>query len=220
MIRKNPILLLAGVVCLVAFISTNQPLAAPKAKPARKTTALSYHDAWREAWEEHIKWTRGVIVAFLDSNPCVTNYEARLLQNPGDMANLLRPYYGDTAANTFSNLVYQHLVIAVEILAAAKSGDTNGVATASAAWYQNAQDIANLMATLNSRCWPAGEMYTMWKQHLDATLSEAVSHLTHDCTTEVTAFDTIETLALEMADTFSDCIIEHFHNRFSSTPKF
>jgi hypothetical protein len=115
------------------------------------------------------------------------------------MAAGLAPHYGTNAAGQFGDLVREHLIIAVDVLNAAKSGNTNALNTAVAAWYQNADEIAQLMATLNPRYWPFAETDQMWREHLDATLAEPVAHLSGDYAGEVAAYDRVHDLALEMA---------------------
>ena len=71
------------------------------------------------------------------------------------------------------------------------------------------------MAQANPTYWPLPDAKSMWKEHLDATLAEAVAHLSNDCTGEVTAYDKVHDLALEMADFFSNGTIRQFRGRFS-----
>src|ERR1043166_2801386 len=176
-----PLAVVLGVVGLGP--STNRPVAAADRNHTR-ASSLALHDEWRKLWEDHITWTRVVIMGVLDSLPGTPAYEARLLQNPGDMADALRPFYGDRA-NQFEDLVKDHLVIAVDILNAAKAGNTNALNDAVARWYQNADDIARLMSQLNPKAWPFNETDQMWRAHLDATLAEAVKHLSGDFAGEV-----------------------------------
>lgn len=177
-------------------------------------SGLAYHDLWRKLWEDHITWTRNVIVSFLDGSPGFPDYAGRLLQNPGDMADALRPYYGDAAADQFEQLVTEHLTIAVELLTAAKAGDTAAFEDAHARWYANGEEIAALMTRLNPRSWPLAEAERMWEEHLDVTLAQAVGHLTGDFEAEVEAYDHGHHMALEMADFFSNGVIRQFPKQF------
>ena len=115
-----------------------------KADASRVTAAVQYHDQWRKLWEEHITWTRSVIVGVLDNLSCTSAYVDRLLQNPGDMSNALQPYYGDAVSAQFKQLITEHLTIAVDVLNAAKAGDTAVLNDAVAHWYANADAIAAL----------------------------------------------------------------------------
>ena len=53
-----------------------------------------------------------VILGIFKDLPCTDSYVARLLDNPGDMADALRPFYGNQAADRFGELVTEHLTIA------------------------------------------------------------------------------------------------------------
>ena len=178
------------------------------------SSAVAYHDTWHKLWEDHITWTRMVIMGVLDNLPGTSQYAARLLQNPADMATALQSFYGAAAAQQFSSLVREHLLIAVDILNAAKTNNTAAFNEAVARWYQNAHQIAELMASLNPKFWPLSQTEQMWREHLDATLAEASAHLMGDFAAEVAAYDRVHMLALEMADFFSNGIIQQFLAQF------
>jgi hypothetical protein len=158
-----------------------------------------------------------VIIVILDGRPAaeINAYVARLLQNPGDMADALQPFYG-SAAMVLGNLVTDHLVIAKQILDTAHAGgDISGLVQQ---WYGNAHDIAVQMNAMNPRFWPQQETEQMWRDHLDATLEEAVDHLTGNYTDEVAAYDKVHLLALDMADFFSNGVMMQFPHMFIGPP--
>src|SRR5262245_46154286 len=49
---------------------------------------------------------------------------ARLLRNQDDIGNAIVPYYGEDAGRKLTDLLKQHILIAVELVGAAKSGNT------------------------------------------------------------------------------------------------
>jgi hypothetical protein len=201
------------IVALIASAAV-PALAQPLAK--QKTSRLLYHDEWRKLWEDHITWTRVVIIGILDELPGTETYIARLLQNYEDMEEALAPYYGDEA-EVLGDLIQDHLVIAAEILTAAHDGDTAAMNDAIERWYANAHDIAVQMNEMNPEFWPLEETEQMWVDHLDATLAEAVAHLTGDFAGEVAAYDQVHDLALEMADFFSEGVMKQFPSRFTGS---
>ena len=198
---------LLGLLGATAVPALARPLA------AQKTSRLAYHDEWRKLWEDHITWTRVVIIGILDELPGTQAYTARLLQNYEDMEEALAPYYGDEA-EVLGDLIQDHLVIAAELLTAAHDSDTAAFNDAKTRWYANGHDIAVQMNKMNPQFWPLEETEQMWVEHLDATLEEASTHLSGDFAGEVVAYDKVHDLALEMADFFSDGVMKQFPSQF------
>jgi hypothetical protein len=53
---------------------------------------LALHDAMRKLWEDHITWTRNVIISVDAGLPDLNTVVARLLQNQTDIGNAIKPY--------------------------------------------------------------------------------------------------------------------------------
>jgi hypothetical protein len=175
---------------------------------------LAFHDAMRKLWEDHITWTRLAIVSFAGGLPDLQVTEARLLANQTDIGNAIKPYYGRTAGNRLTALLKEHILGAVALLQAAKSGDQSAIGTASAAWYANANQIADFLHAANPLAWSRTMMRAMMKTHLDQTLAEAQHRLQGDFAADVRDYDAVHRHILEMADTLSDGIMRQFPKRF------
>jgi hypothetical protein len=201
-------------VFIVALVASNVVPALAQPLAAKKTSSLAYHDEWRKLWEDHITWTRVVIMGILDGLPGTNTYIGRLLQNYEDMEAALKPYYGDEA-EVFGDLIKDHLVIAAEILTALKNGQPTDQLIAS--WYANGNDIAVQMNKMNPQFWPLAETQQMWKDHLDATLEEATDHFTGNFSGEVVAYDKVHDMALEMADFISNGVMHQFPSQFNGS---
>lgn len=96
----------------------------------------------RMLWEQHVVWTRLTISSMVFGLPDVDRATARLLQNPTDFENALKTYYGIAGAAKFADLFKSHLVIAAQLVKAAKAGDNQAAADAEKKWYANANEIA------------------------------------------------------------------------------
>src|SRR6478672_12028825 len=94
--------------------------AAHHATPQRQ---LAFHDGMRKLWEDHITWTRLAIVSFAADLPDLQATENRLLANQADIGNAIKPYYGRAAGAKLTKLLREHILGAVDLLVAAKSGD-------------------------------------------------------------------------------------------------
>lgn len=131
----------------------------------------------RKLWEDHITWTRMVIVDVAAGLPDLTTAEGRLLRNQVDIGNALEPYYGAAAGNALTKLLRTHILEAVPVLAAAKAGDKPILAAALKAWYANGDQIASFPTNANPLSWPLSATRSMMRMHLDLTTKEAVARL-------------------------------------------
>lgn len=194
-----------------ALIGTHDHARSAHAMTARQ---LAFHDAMRKLWEDHITWTRLAIVSFAGGLPDLQATEARLLANQVDIGNAIKPYYGRTAGNRLTALLKDHILGAVALLQAAKAGDQAAIAKASAAWYANANQIADFLHAANPRAWSRTSMRAMMKTHLDQTLAEAQHRLQGNFAADIRDYDAVHRHILEMADTLSDGIMSQFPKRF------
>lgn len=174
----------------------------------------AFHDAMRKLWEDHITWTRLAIVSFAGGLPDLQATEDRLLANQADIGNAIRPYYGRAAAKQLTGLLRGHILGAVTLLQAAKSGDQAQIGEASTAWYANGRQIADFLHSANRRNWPRGVLRSMMKTHLDETLSEAQHRLAGNYAQDVRDYDAIHRHILVMADALSSGIMKQFPSRF------
>jgi hypothetical protein len=174
----------------------------------------AFRAAMRELWEDHVVWTRQVIVAIIAGSPDTDAALTRLLRNQTDLGNAIKPFYGDAAGNQLTTLLREHIVVAGTLLTTAKSGDTAAFTAARADWYRNGDDIARFLAAANPN-WPLADMQAAMVRHLDTTLAEAVARLTGDWNGDVVAYDAVHQHILHMADTLSDGIIAQFPSAFA-----
>ena len=181
---------------------------------ADQTAEAEFHDAMRKLWEDHVTWTRLAIISIVDDLPDMQVTVDRLLQNQVDIGDGIKPFYGDEAGTRLTELLSEHIVIAADILTAAKSNDQAAVAEANDRWYVNADEIAGFLATANPEEWSQDEMTSMMREHLDLTLEEATARLTGDYAADVAAYDKIHNQILEMADMLSDGIVAQFPEKF------
>jgi hypothetical protein len=201
-------LLLVTSILSAAFFVTPA-----EAKP--KMDDQVFHDDMRKLWEDHITWTRLVIVSLANDLPDTQTTVDRLLQNQVDIGDAIKPFYGEAAGDQLTALLKDHIVIAAEVILAAKAGDTEAFDEAKARWYANADDIAAFLNTANPKHWPLEEMKEMMREHLDLTLLEAATYLSGDFAASVDTYDDVHVQALHMADMLSDGIIRQFPSRFN-----
>ncbi len=185
--------------------------AAPK---LHSEAAHAFQDEMRKLWEDHVTWTRLAIVSYIDDLDDLDATVARLMQNQTDIGDAIEPYYGKQASNRLTGLLEDHINAAVELMSAARKGDTKQLAKADRAWNRNGNQIADFLSAANPDNWPKADMRAMMKSHLDQTLEEAVHRLEGEHAAEVRTYDEIHDHILEMADALSDGIAAQFPQKF------
>ena len=192
--------------------TTSQSAPAPMAGHAEvhSTDAVALRLAMRQLWEDHITWTRLVIVSTAANLPDLDATTQRLLQNQADIGNAIKPYYGDAAGEKLTALLRAHIVGAAEILAAAKAKDSAKLEAAKKAWSANGDEIAAFLSGANPKNWPLADMQTMMRDHLDLTLAEAVDQLQGRYPQSVADYDRVKAEILKMSDMLSDGIVKQF----------
>jgi hypothetical protein len=175
---------------------------------------LAFRNDMRKLWEDHVTWTRLAIISLTTDSPDTQATVGRLLQNQDDIGDAIKPFYGRRAGNELARLLREHILIAADLVLAAKAGDQAAVADAQTRWTANADEIAAFLAAANPRRWPLDEMMEMLHEHLRLTTDEAIARLQADWDRDVAAYDEIHVQALGMADMLSMGIVEQFPRRF------
>jgi len=171
--------------------------------------------ALRKLWSDHVIWTREYIVAAVAATPDAGAAAGRLLKNQEDIGAAVAGFYGQAAGDKLTGLLKEHILIAVDLVAAAKSGDTAAVATHDARWTSNIGEIARFLSSANPN-WPEKDVLDLLALHLKLTKDEAVARITGDWAADVKAFDDIFTEIMVVADTLHDGIVAQFPNRFAA----
>jgi len=164
-------------------------------------------------WVEHIVWTRQYVVAAAADQPDASFAAERLLKNQEDIGNAIKPFYGDQAGNQLTSQLKDHITIAVDLLEAAKAGNSTALEQIEQKWYANADELATFLSVANPN-WTKEDMLNMLNEHLSLTKTEAVARLTGDYATDVTTFDALYKHAISMGDEFTVGIVKQFQEQF------
>jgi hypothetical protein len=205
---------ITGAIALAGAIAALVVSDARASQPASTPRAVAFHDDMRALWEAHGAGTRMVIVSFVGNLPNLQAQEQALLQNQVDIGNAVKPYYGRSAGNKLTKLLKEHILGAVTVLVAAKSGDKNQLAQAEAAWSANGRQIADFLHAANPRFLSRTAARKMMRIHLQQVIEQAVDELSGNYTASANAFEPYIRHILDMADMISGGIIRQFPGRF------
>jgi hypothetical protein len=183
------------------------------------TSKSDFQDAMRRLWSDHVAYTRLFIVSAASGSADKDATTQRLLQNQTDIGDAVAGFYGRDAGNKLTALLKDHILIAANIVAAAKAGDNAKVTSENKRWHDNAVDLAKFLHAANPKHWPEPTLQTALFTHLDQTLSEASNELKGNYAASIKDYDQAMSHMLMVADTLSDGIIAQFPSKFSGGRK-
>lgn len=210
--RLGALACIAASLLLIAFPSHAMehqgkgPVGTPQA-------VVNLNNSMRQLWEDHIAYTRNFIISGLAGLEDTGKVAERLLRNQEDIGNALKPIYGEEAGVKLTTLLKDHILIAADIVKAAKAGDGDGVGKGQKRWYANADDIAAFLSGANPN-WPKAMLTDMLYKHLEFTTTEVVSRLKKDWGADIEAYDKGHEHMLMFADVLTNGIVKQFPKKF------
>jgi hypothetical protein len=204
---------------------------------------VSLRLALRRLWSDHVIWTREYVVAAVAGPPVSERLTrvseglveavgtaiggvitplgdgdaaaVRLLKNQEDIGNAIVSFYGEEAGKQLTHLLKEHILIAVEMIAAARAGNDEKFKEEDARWTNNAGEIADFLSGANPN-WSKGDVVDLLGQHLALTKNEVVARLQEKYDDDVEAFDQIHTEILTVSDVLSEGLAKQFPDRMGS----
>jgi hypothetical protein len=214
---KRTIFVVAALAVAAAILFFPAPAKAmdhPKMdKAVYSQPAVDLRNAMRQLWEEHIVYTRNFIISALGGLEDAGKVAERLLRNQDDIGNAIKPIYGEEAGNKLAALLRDHILIAADIVKAAKAGDGDSVAKGQKRWTANADDIAALLSAANPN-WKIKTLKDMLYMHLALTTTEVVSRINKDWAADIEAYDKGHAHMLMFADVLTEGIVKQFPKKF------
>jgi len=167
----------------------------------------------RRLWMDHTVYTRLYIVSAFANLPDAEAVAGRLLRNQDDIGNAIVPYYGKDAGKKLADLLKQHIMIAVEVVGAAKAGDMKKFGEAYTKWTANADDIAAFLASANPN-WPKKDAADLLHLHLQLIKEFVTARMAKNYAEDIKKLDEYFTEGMLIADTLSEGVIKQFPKMF------
>jgi len=167
----------------------------------------------RFVWEQHVYWTRMLLLSIahrLEDQQYVTG---RLLRNPHDIADIYEKYYGKEIAGKIAALLTEHLQIGAKLITALRDKQSEEAGKLTKQWYINADKMAEAFSSINPH-YNLEELRKMLYKHLELTTQEVAMRLAGNYKADIEAFDQVEHEAISMADYFSFGIMNQFPYKF------
>jgi hypothetical protein len=176
--------------------------------------AVEVKMAVRKLWEDHITYTRNYIISALADLPDSDAVAGRLLKNQDDIGDAIKPYYGEDAGKKLAALLRDHILIATEVVKAAKTNKSQ-LADAQKKWSDNGKELAAFLSSANPN-WSKKDLEEMLQKHLDLTTGEVVGRLNKNWVADIKAYDDGHVHMLMFADALTDGIAKQFPDKFKT----
>jgi hypothetical protein len=203
--------ILASSVSAVSL--RTEAIAAEKEKKAATGTtaptmsATDLRNGMRKLWSDHTIYTHSFIVSALAGLPDQPAVTERLLRNQDDIGNAIKPIYGEEAGKKLAALLRDHILIAADIVKAAKANDSKAVDAGQKKWRGNGDDIATFLSGANPN-WKKQALTDMLVKHLDFVTAQVVARIKQDWPADIKASDIGYEHMMMFADMLSDGIIK------------
>ncbi len=167
----------------------------------------------RRLWEDHVAYTAFFYKAALRGSEDAGPIAERLLRNQDEIGNAIKPFYGEEAGNRLAALLREHILVAADLVKAAKAGDAAAQEAANKRWYRNSEDLAVFLSSANPN-WPKADVHHALDMHLQMVTEQVVAAMKKDYAAEIAAYDKGAQHMLALADTLAAGIVKQFPKRF------
>lgn len=174
---------------------------------------MNLSDEMRKAWEQHVYWTRMLMLSIFGRMRDQSAVTDRLMRNPMDIANLYGGFYSPDVVNQIAGLITEHLKIGGDLMTAVRDRNTAEVARLNNLWYANANQMAAAFASANPR-YNTMELRNMLFRHLDLLKSQMAARMAANYQADIQAFDEGENHILDMADYLTSGLVQQFPQNF------
>jgi hypothetical protein len=154
----------------------------------------------RKLWANYTLWTRSYIVAAMADAPEIDAISERLLQNQQQIGDTFIPFYGEDFSEKLSPLLKSHILIAIDLLGAAKARSRTQYNKLNKQWKENAHDIATLLNSVNPTAWPTKKITYLFDEIAQLTVKEVAARISKKWDSDIAAVDEIFDKAMLMAD--------------------
>ena len=148
-------------------------------------------------------WMRAYMISTIQELSDQTQIRQRLSQIPVEFGNFMRLYFGDEIANTYTTLFSDYIASVEMLIDAQKRDDDNAVTGYMEQIHHNLHQTAAMLSQINP-FWQESEWRALFFRYLLLTIDETNALLAGDDTKGTGIYETLLSVAMKMADYFSN----------------
>ncbi|MCM3707770.1 MULTISPECIES: glycosyltransferase [Cytobacillus] len=207
-------LLIIGLLLLIPLNMFAASGIAVAQQPCLTQSEVKFENEFRKLWINHVLWTSNYITSATTAGAeDQKQVLAHLLKNQEEIGNAIKPYYGKAAGAKLTELLKQHIVIAGDIVEAAKNGQGAKVNELNKKWYRNADGIAAFLSGANPNL-KNEDLKKLLYKHLELVTDDLTASLVKDWDARIVAIDDGVTHIIMMADAISHAVVKQFPDKF------
>lgn len=163
----------------------------------------------RMFWFDLINWTRAFMLSKYKDVGNEDEVYARLQKALADFISNLKQFFGETpAVNTLQLELNAYIGLIDSLITAQKTGNTEEVDRITRQLYQNANDLATTISSINPY-WDQNEWRTILNNNIRSTLEESTMFLTENYARNLDIFSTLMSLAESSSDYFAQGLLNY-----------
>lgn len=164
---------------------------------------------FRQLWMQLAIWSRSLIVSTAANLGDIQLIIDRLMYLPDDFSKILSLYFEPQEADSFRELLQEHISTLAALFAAEKDKDDNLVNQETVNLYDNANRMASYLAGINS-FWNAAQWRALLYDYIQMLLADLVARMGGDYAKEIDIFDDLQTQAIALSDYMALGIMRKF----------
>ncbi len=161
----------------------------------------------KKIWSDNVMWTRFFIISAISGIGDLQIITKKLIKTPTEFSNVLKNYFAEESSKKFEALMMDHLLIGIKLINTAKSGNISAIKGMRTQWYKNADEIAELMSSMNSN-WNYNEWQKMLRENLKLTEDQVIKRFSRQYNDDISSFEKMNSLSIKMAEIMATGIIK------------
>lgn len=164
----------------------------------------------RMLWRDLATWLRSYLIstyAGLDIQQAISE---RLYRIPLEYGNILKLFFGDKITEDYINLLSNYVKIFEFLFNAQKSGDINAVNEYTRQLYENDNQRAAFLSSINPY-WQEDTLKSLMYSFTSKTIDESTTFLTREYQKNIEIFDSILNDTTIMGDYFSEGLLNYLN---------